>query len=1455
MTLETDHLEESSHSISDCYSSHTDEGGHHHSYVAIIAPFFLLATGAFLKNSFKSIPIPYTVLLLVLGGVIGLGLQKSDEWDNQFATSMNFLADIPAHLLLHIFLPPLIFESAFSIEWYIFDKMKYTTAFLAGPGLVFSTGCIGLLFNRVMIPFLSNTDFGVCIEGGFASGPGESGWSPSAGFLLGAILSATDPVAVVALLKELGVPADLSTLIEGESLLNDGTALVVYTVLVEFVEGTFEMTAVDVVWQFVKMSLGGLVFGVLMGFLSVQWLGHIFNDAMVEITITLAVPYLTFYLAENLLHISGVLALVALGLYYGMEGRSRISPEVQHFLGEFWELLAYFGNTLVFIITGLVIGKEFPTVDGHDIAILVIIYLFSHVIRAAVLGFVHLWCHLRGKRTNWNYDVVCMWGGLRGAVGLALALLVNTDNLICPAYKDVVLLQTAGLVLLTVIVNGSTMRPLLIRLGVDKVHSSRLLIFNQAVKALKESEEDQETLLKQDSLFDNADWDIVKSFYFQVPKLKVIEESLLEESLNQEYRWSVYNRGATGGSTTNGSDQMLLAGRESEESVKKRSRSTSKRRTRSISKRSKSLRYESSSISHTNLFVNSHDVKEARRRLLMVCKKSYWRQFEMGLLSQEAAKFLMYTTDKAVDRGCVMAEWAYFEYTLTTFKHKAIMNGGHRRSPALKFMDGIWYFFFIVALSLSTAVLAFQVGSNDLEKLITFVYPVHCWLTVVFTLELSLRLYLLGDILSFLRDPFTMVDLGVVIIDIVLYYHPDSMGFAGYCLNLVRLLRGLRLLLVWHTAKQNKDKERDDHGKLWTEDDHFFSKLKRKFIYHQVQFDYEVVCGFLSAREEALQVLSDVMDSDAPHFSYVREQALNDIRSAKHRLELMSQHYAEISKSMATYVAARTVLNQQRTMIDHLNHEGLLDTSEAIKMHGAVEHQMKKLMSKPPVVSLPNKDAILRDLEWTSNLQQDVINSLKPYFEDVVTEAGEYVVKKGGTDNDVYVVARGNFTIYDGSRSRKREIGTLSMGSTFGEISWALGNPRNADVISQGPGLVYKLNGETLHSLANLDPDLSDAIWDFVCRRLAENMLYKESSVTMTRRMIKQTLMSFHPYYMSEETVHTFVYDAILVLVNGGAEIIENVTAPTSRLKLFAPDDEQKEAHCHHEYVEGCEHCEIERHREEQRQHNKLFGPAIIQVNTELTAFSVKFDKGARFMAERTAFTFATTPKTRTTLFQYKNSDNIGSHLIKKNVPVTDARKNSLDNMKRKHSLRNTPMPKFPAASVTAPNTTRRKQSSYDEEQPEEGEEAKNNDQQHSNTLRLPKKDKTFKIKRNHSASGMIPSSNKKTPNKNLNDQDNLLFNGDVINEPKRSNIVAPIAQHLLSKNVKVFPGLNNSSSTQKLDESMYKKYRRNSSSLSERALEIKVATSDANNSSLVHPNIRGNSDNFSDFSGSDYNI
>ena len=413
--------------------------------------FFLIISliiGAATRHFLQRIPLPFTVLLLLIGLGLG-GLNRAygphgghahsgdhvasevhgiwDKFIDTLSGAISWGGNLDGHLILYVFLPILIFEAGFALDVHTFKKSFLNAFYLAGPGIVTATVMTGLAFMGLIAAFGGSG--GVLEDWNVDSGA----FIVLASMLFGAVVSATDPVAVVALLKELGASKKLGTLIEGESLLNDGTAIVAFVLLIGVVTGAEQFLGTgsfigSAAIGFGKIGAAGGLVGVLIGLLAIVWVRKVFNDPLIEITVVLVTAYAVFFVCEHFFHVSGVLGLVALGIVMAGVGRTRISPEVEHFMHEFWEFTAFAANVIIFIVVGVVIAqKAHPT--GMDFLILFLVYVAIHVVRGINMGMFYPLMKKAGYGLPGKDAVVVWWGALRGAIGLALALVVYSENL------------------------------------------------------------------------------------------------------------------------------------------------------------------------------------------------------------------------------------------------------------------------------------------------------------------------------------------------------------------------------------------------------------------------------------------------------------------------------------------------------------------------------------------------------------------------------------------------------------------------------------------------------------------------------------------------------------------------------------------------------------------------------------------------------------------------------------------------------------------------------------------------------------------------------------------------------------------------------------------------------------------------------------------------------------------
>ncbi len=410
---------------------------HHVSHVAEVVGgvVALLLVAAGILAATKRIRVPFTVVLVLVGILLSL---LADRYPQEFGTFKGLT--VSSDLVLYVFLPTLIFESAFNLDARGLRHNLGAVLLLAAPGLLLSTLIIGLIMAAATpIPL-------------------------AAALLLGAILSATDPVAVVALFKQIGAPQRLAVLVEGESLFNDATSIVVARILVGVVAaGTLSGGAVvHGLVDFVALFVGGLLVGWLLGLGTGYLLGLVENDPAIEITLTTVVAYLAFLLAEELFHVSGVMAVVAAGITLGSWGRMRVSPAVRTYLESFWEYMSFVANALIFLMVGLTVHLAEVWANLDLLLWVIVAMLVSRGVM--IYGLSPLVGRMRkGEPISLAYQTVMFWGGLRGAIALAIVLSLPAFD-----YAHTFVALVMGAVLFTLLVQGLSVEALLSALGLAR---------------------------------------------------------------------------------------------------------------------------------------------------------------------------------------------------------------------------------------------------------------------------------------------------------------------------------------------------------------------------------------------------------------------------------------------------------------------------------------------------------------------------------------------------------------------------------------------------------------------------------------------------------------------------------------------------------------------------------------------------------------------------------------------------------------------------------------------------------------------------------------------------------------------------------------------------------------------------------------------------------------------------
>jgi Na+/H+ antiporter len=402
---------------------------------AIESLIFLLGVAAVLAQLARSLNVPYPIFLVLGGLAIG------------FVPGLPHV-EIPPEVIFLIFLPPLLNSAAFSSSP-LDLRAHLRPIVLLAVGLVLATTCAVAVVAHAVI-----------------------GLPWAAAFVLGAILAPTDPVAAEAIFSRLGVPGRVGTVVGGESLVNDGTGLVAFRVAVGAVGGTF------VFWEaglsFLLVGGGGLLVGLIIARIVLPLWARL-EEPSIFITFSLLIPYSVYILAEEVLHVSGILAVVSYGLYQGWRS-PRLYPDASTRIQalSFWSVLVFLLEALLFVL----VGQQLPSIVGNieEYSISEVL-IYAALVYGVVLGARLLWFFtmpylhpvfdrlLRNRylRSPWQERLVMSWSGMRGAVSLAAALAVplTIEGGAQFPQRDLILFLTFAVILATLVLQGFTLGPLI----------------------------------------------------------------------------------------------------------------------------------------------------------------------------------------------------------------------------------------------------------------------------------------------------------------------------------------------------------------------------------------------------------------------------------------------------------------------------------------------------------------------------------------------------------------------------------------------------------------------------------------------------------------------------------------------------------------------------------------------------------------------------------------------------------------------------------------------------------------------------------------------------------------------------------------------------------------------------------------------------------------------------------
>ncbi|KAL3769325.1 hypothetical protein ACHAWO_007524 [Cyclotella atomus] len=652
-----------------------------YSVYAVLYPWFVEIIGVFAYYFLSRYlhALPYTAVMFIVGFFIGFAVQRTEV--NGITISAANWINIEGEVILLVFLPGLLYLDSYNIDIHLFLQSFWQLIAFAFPmvlGGTALTACVAYY----LFPY---------------------GWSLDLSMTFGAILSATDPVAVAVLLNELGAPPRLKMHISGESLLNDGSAVVFYHIFSSrfFYEMGLPGIGEEIGWGkgfllFFRLSLGGMCIGIIFGIGAVIVLYNLNRrlsgeDSVVQVVLTITAAYLCFFVSEILAGCSGIIAVMFCGLVVKGLGETMINnTELMH---HFWEITEYLLNTLLFTLGGTVWGDIIANnraIEGFtgvfnavDWGYLILLYVMLHLIRFALLAAFYPLISKIGIGTNPKEAGFMGWAGLRGAVGIALALSLNSEVIHYTSseeldeatreqyrhYTEKLFGMVGGIAFLTLVINGTSSGPLLRWLGLVTPSETRKKVIENYRQHMITHTIKEYVQLLSDERFKDVDYTVIKAHVSYLnnitfEQLMAAVQKHKDETPTHEYNqpnlkhvvpYLYKEHQPNGGISTlepTGEKHATFAG---DVKVMRRKRQTSiqaMRRDRS----------QKSTVFDLTSKVDEREVYEERLIFLKLLRSAYYSQIEHGELESRGfiAHSLFHSLDVEEDRavrGLSMNDW------------------------------------------------------------------------------------------------------------------------------------------------------------------------------------------------------------------------------------------------------------------------------------------------------------------------------------------------------------------------------------------------------------------------------------------------------------------------------------------------------------------------------------------------------------------------------------------------------------------------------------------------------------------------------------------------------------------------------------------------------------------------------------------------------------------------------
>ncbi|KAJ2941246.1 hypothetical protein O0L34_g3441 [Tuta absoluta] len=893
--------------------------------------------------------IPYRVIMFALGGIAGFCANKYPSF-----RALVQVCYVEVDVLLITFLPIVVFNTSYSVDSHSFWKSFPQIVLVAVPGV---------LLTSLMVAFM-----------GFYLI--ESSWRFSTAILFGIVCAPIYPMEVVRKLKEMSRGKYVSVLLLGEGLLGDATCMIAFTACYG-VSSMALSTSSQICVMLLRYAGGGILLGILNGKIIGLILTLTYYDFLCAVSVTLAGSYLTYYIGEKYFYVSGLLATVIAGVIISNK-KSTIAGDVDAVVTNFWAILTHAANTVLFTMVGVVIFEKVSyVITARQVALVFVTYATVYCSRLVIYFMMMPLLKRVGYGLSWQHGLACVWGGLRGPLSLCFALTVmRTPPIGEREAGEIFIVQTAGLVLLSLLINATTMQKVLKLLGLAEISLAKKANMTNCVKRVMMTRDRCISMLKMDKFLADANWDLVqegttiKHPYQLQMSGRGAEDDDLEDDTYMGYRY-----------TTCPDCEREIPNEPTKKEL-------------------------------------AEMMREANQRVLKALKISYWRQYEHGKISKDGVRLLVQAVEVAADsdEGKVNLDmlgslWRPKKHAIW-LRRKLVkmmvpdttqtqMPQNSIRMCCYRLVQNFWFdmFIYLVILANTPVILSEVILKPPIAPWVMYtIKSLNLMFYIIYIMEMIIKMTAFGvcgyfkshwNKLDFVIIVFATGDLVLDVIDATTAWDKWS-NLNSSVITATKLLRMLRFLRLCKLARVSVPK--------------IMASIDR-MIDIQLAFGYDVGKGFVTGEQEVCTLLPQLVDNKQIQDTLTAKLEADRLAVTR-QLGMLQRDRPWTAITVKTRQATTSTLNIMLLDANQLKEEGFLDEMEYRLLVNSIQEKVLQCRHKGSLVAPSSPETQLRSVSWLQGNER-VADFFLENSEILNFNYNDILISRGDEPKGIYILVSG----------------------------------------------------------------------------------------------------------------------------------------------------------------------------------------------------------------------------------------------------------------------------------------------------------------------------------------------------------------------------------------------------------------------------------------------------------------